>query len=225
MKILGKVILFLIIIVPIIICCVTLNKIWSEEEVYDDVNGELGDNTLVSGDEGTVNDVSGDDIGNEIEIVSGEMAGEQYESKIGEPISKLYTDATVNITVANVYAEADETSEIVGTLEKFTVINAHKYPQGWTRVADGTISGWMRTDNISFPEGGMLGTGDDAKTGVITAEPYLNMRASASTSAEIITTIPKGETITIKDSTEGWYKVTYASATGWISADYVSLNQ
>ena len=155
-----------------------------------------------------------------------ELSLEEYVSKIGTPISKLYTDATVAITVANVYEDADETSEIVGTIEKFTIINAHKYPQGWTRVTDGKISGWMRTENITFPEGGMLNTGSDtSKTGVITAEPYLNMRASASTSAEIITTIPKGTKVTIKDSTNGWYKVTYAAATGWVSADYVKIDQ
>ena len=51
------------------------------------------------------------------------------------------------------------------------------------------------------------------------------MRASASTSAQIITTIPKDATITIKDSIEGWYKVTYASATGWVSSKYVTLDK
>lgn len=224
MKILSKVILFLIIVVPIVLCCVTLNKVWNEDENnYEDVDNELENDIFSSGD--NVSNISGDDDINEIVEVSGEMAGEEYISTIGNPISKLYTDATVAITVANVYEDADENSEIVGTIEKFTVINAHKYPQGWTRVTDGTISGWMRTDNIDFPEGGMLNNGDDVQTGTITAEPYLNMRASASTSAEIITTIPKGETITIKDSTNGWYKVTYASATGWISADYVKLDQ
>ena len=127
--------------------------------------------------------------------------------------------------VANVYDEADENSEVVGTLEKFTVVTAHKYPEGWTRINNGEISGWMRTENITFPEGGNLDVAGQPKTGKITAEPYLNMRAKASTSSEVIATIPKGTTVTIKESSNGWYKVTYASATGWISADYVKLDK
>lgn len=224
MKILGRVILFLIIIVPIVVCCVTLNKVWNEDSNYEDVNSNLANNDIKSGDK--VNTSGENDNNKEIIEVSGEMAGEQYVSRIGMPISKIYTDATVAITVANVYDEADENSEIVGTMDKFTVITAHKYPEGWTRVTNGTISGWMRTENINFPSGGTLETGNnDTKTGKVTAEPYLNMRASASTSAQIITTIPKGATITIKDSIEGWYKVTYASATGWVSSKYVTLDK
>ena len=224
MKILGRVILFLIIIVPIVVCCVTLNKVWNEDSNYEDVNSNLANNDIKSGDK--VNTSGENDNNKEIIEVSGEMAGEQYVSRIGMPISKIYTDATVAITVANVYDEADENSEVVGTMDKFTVITAHKYPEGWTRVTNGTVSGWMRTENINFPSGGTLETGNnDTKTGKVTAEPYLNMRASASTSAQIITTIPKDATITIKDSIEGWYKVTYASATGWVSSKYVTLDK
>ena len=224
MKILGRVILFLIIIVPIVVCCVTLNKVWNDDSNYEDVNSNLANNDIKSGDK--VNTSGENDNNKEIIEVSGEMAGEQYVSRIGMPISKIYTDATVAITVANVYDEADENSEVVGTMDKFTVITAHKYPEGWTRVTNGTVSGWMRTENINFPSGGTLETGNnDTKTGKVTAEPYLNMRASASTSAQIITTIPKGATITIKDSIEGWYKVTYASATGWVSSKYVTLDK
>ena len=226
MKVLGRIILFIAIVVPIVVCCVTINKVWSDEENYESMNNDniLSGDSKVSGD----SDKSGDDDtkGTGITEVSGELAGETYVSKIGTPISKIYTDATVAITVANVYDEADEQSEVVGTIEKFSVITAHKYPEGWSRVTNGTISGWMRTENINFPSGGALDTGKDnnAKTGKVTAKPYLNMRASANTSAKIITTIPEGTTITIKESTSGWYKVTYASATGWVSSDYVKLD-
>ncbi len=219
MKVLGRVILFLIVVVPIIVCVVTLNNVWKDDSNYDQTNVKPGNDNIFSGDLLDLIE-SGDIKSGE---VSGEMAGEQYVSKIGSPISKIYTDATVAITVANVYDEANENSEIVGTIEKYAVITAHQYPEGWTRVSNGTISGWMRTENISFPEGGLI-SNPEVKTGKVTAEPYLNMRASTNTSAAIITTIPKGTTVTIKDTKDGWYKVTYASATGWVSSDYVKLD-
>lgn len=64
--------------------------------------------------------------------------------------------------------------------------------------------------------------------GVVTAEPYLNMRANSNTSAEIIETIPKETTVTVKDVINAgrnsvWYKVTYGEKTGYVSADYVKV--
>lgn len=216
-NVLSKVILVLIIILPIIICLITLDKVWEDDENDNTIDTEN------SGDIGSGIIVSIEDVSGETEQVTGEMAGEQYISTIGKPISKLYSDAEVSISVANVYTESNENSEIVGTLEKYTTIIAQKYPEGWSRVTNNTIAGWMRTENISFPEGATTLETDGVKIGKIKAEPYLNVRASANSNAEIITRIPNGTEITIKEEVSGWYKVTYASATGWISADYVEV--
>ena len=219
MKVLGKLIIIAIIVVPVILCVVTLNKVWSEDEINDNKNNEIQN----SGD--LLNDiiVSIEDVSGDTNEISGEMAGEQFISTIGTPISKIYSDAEVSISVANVYAESKETAEIVGTLEKHTVIIAQKYPEGWSRVTNNTVAGWMRTENITFPEGSTTLDTDDYKIGKVKAEPYLNVRASASETADIITQIPNGTEITIKEEKSGWYKVTYASATGWVSATYVEV--
>lgn len=226
MKILGKFILFLAIIIPITICFVTLNKVWDEDSEYNknvDVINPIEQGEKTSGDNNSAQSGEIDISGENVEY--GEMAGEKYVSTIGKPISKLYTDASISVGVANVYEEANETSKIVGTIEKSAVITAQKYPTGWTRVMKDGLSGWMRTDNISFPEGNTALNTDTpvGKTGKVKAD-VLRMRASASSSANIITTIPNGAVLTIKDSKDGWYKVTYASSTGWVSASYVDLN-
>lgn len=221
MKILSKVILILIIVVPIVLCVTTLNKVWSEDENRDKINAGIEESGKISGDASIFYN---EDISSEVVDESGEMAGEKFENTLGGPISKIYTDAKVAISVANVYAESSETSEIVGTLEKYTIVTAQKYSEGWSRITNDTISGWMRTENITFPEGGNLDTNGSIKTGKVKAD-VLNMRASASTSAAIITTIPNGAELTIKEEVNGWYKVTYASAIGWVSADYVVLNK
>ena len=229
MKIFSKIIPVLLIVIPIVVCIVTLQNL---NEDYEETNNDVQNETSNSGDSFvTIDDGNSSDT--ILDEITAEMAGEQYTSKIGAPISKIYTDASVAISIANVYMESDETSEIVGTLEKYAVITAQKYPSGWTRVTNNSVSGWMRTENITFPEGTgntILNTQDSpiGKTGKIKAEPHLNVRASASSSANIITTIPNGTIITNKDVASGsngeWYKVTYASATGWVSANYVILN-
>lgn len=62
--------------------------------------------------------------------------------------------------------------------------------------------------------------------GKIKAEPYLNMRSNFNSSADIIATIPNETVISIKDviKEQGkatWYKVSYDSKVGYVSADYV----
>ena len=54
----------------------------------------------------------------------------------------------------------------------------------------------------------------------------LRMRAEASTSSDIITTLDKSVAVAIlDDTTEGWYKVAYSGNTGYVSADYLIVDQ
>lgn len=52
----------------------------------------------------------------------------------------------------------------------------------------------------------------------------LNLRKSASTSATVVTTIPKNTEVTLlQNSTDGWVKVKYSSYTGFCSTRYLNL--
>ncbi|WP_455581799.1 C40 family peptidase [Dysosmobacter sp.] len=54
----------------------------------------------------------------------------------------------------------------------------------------------------------------------------LRMRAEATTSSEIVTTLNKSVAVAIlDDSTEGWYKIAYAGKTGYVSSDYLTVDQ
>ena len=54
----------------------------------------------------------------------------------------------------------------------------------------------------------------------------LRMRAETSTSSEIITTLDKSVAVAIMDdTTEGWYQVAYNGKTGYVSADYLLVDQ
>ena len=54
----------------------------------------------------------------------------------------------------------------------------------------------------------------------------LRMRAETSTSSEIITTLNKSVAVAIlDDTTEGWYQVAYNGKTGYVSADYLLVDQ
>jgi uncharacterized protein YgiM (DUF1202 family) len=166
---------------------------------------------------------------NEYKDINGKTSfkvGESFENKLGDPISKIYEDATISAAVTNIYSESSETSEIVGKLEKYTVVTAQKFEQGWSRVS-GTdsngikISGWTKTANVSYSDNQSLTTSPTIQTGTVTAEPYLNVRLNPNTNATILTKVNKGEKVNIEDSANGWYKITVNGVTGWVSADFV----
>lgn len=54
----------------------------------------------------------------------------------------------------------------------------------------------------------------------------LRMRAEASTSSSIITTLNKDVAVAVlDDSIDGWYKISFNGNTGFVSADYLSVDQ
>lgn len=58
-----------------------------------------------------------------------------------------------------------------------------------------------------------------AKIGTTTAS-YLNIRAGAGTNYRVVGGLWKGTSVTILEESSGWYKI----SSGWISANYVRLN-
>lgn len=52
----------------------------------------------------------------------------------------------------------------------------------------------------------------------------LNLRSSASTDASIYTTIPRGAAVVVGDKVnDGWYKVVYRGALGYVSSEFVTF--
>lgn len=56
---------------------------------------------------------------------------------------------------------------------------------------------------------------------VVTADPSLNLRTSASVDSSSITSIPKGEVITVTAECNGWAMTTYKGHSGWVSLQYL----
>lgn len=62
-----------------------------------------------------------------------------------------------------------------------------------------------------------------ATTKTATTTENLNLRSKANTSGTILTTIPKGKTVTLlsEKNANGWYKVSYEGKTGYVSGSYL----
>ena len=72
----------------------------------------------------------------------------------------------------------------------------------------------------------MAAEGDIAVRAGVTTGTSLRLRAEASTSSSILTTLNKDTTLAILDQPiTGWYKVAYAGKTGFVSADYLAIDE
>ena len=61
-----------------------------------------------------------------------------------------------------------------------------------------------------------------AKTGTVTASS-LNMRKSANSDSKVVAVLKKGATVTIKDTSGSWYKVTSGGKTGYVYKKYIKV--
>ena len=68
--------------------------------------------------------------------------------------------------------------------------------------------------------------GDIAVNVGATTGSNLRLRAEASTDSSIVTTLNKGVAVSVLDtSVEGWYKISFNGNTGYVSADYMIIDQ
>ena len=61
-----------------------------------------------------------------------------------------------------------------------------------------------------------------AKSGTVTASS-LNIRQKASSESDVIGRLREGDTVTIKDSSGSWYKVSAGGTTGYVAKKYISV--
>ena len=221
MKIFWRLVVVLIIAVPIFICWKSLQTVWQEDDLT--YSGEKID-TQKSGDLQQIQQYIDDE---EKKVTASNLGdGVEYDITGINIASKVYENAEVAISLANVYKDHDETSEVLGKLEKGSLITIQKYDNGWSTVTNYTLSGWMKTENIKLPEDSdnmTLAQPGDNKTGTVNVSDSLNMRESASTAAKVIKSLSNGTVVTILETKDGWYKVKVGDVTGWVSADYVKV--
>jgi cell wall-associated NlpC family hydrolase len=101
---------------------------------------------------------------------------------------------------------------------------------GWYPVTYGNLSGYMSSNYLSVTlDGTSTNTAASASSsstvyGRVTASPYLNLRASASTTGDKVGTASYGALVEILESSNGWYKIVYNGTTAYASADYITYN-
>ena len=140
--------------------------------------------------------------------------------------SALLERSSVKIAITmenlNLRDKASTSGRILTTIPKGKTVTilSEKDENGWYKVSYDGKTGYVSRSYLTTSNS----TPAVSKTG--TATENLNLRDKASTSGKILTTIPKGKTVTILSEKDenGWYKVSYGGKTGYVSGSYLTTS-
>ncbi len=145
-------------------------------------------------------------------------------------------NATVATNGLNVRASASIGAGVVTVLPKGAQVSILEGPIGsdgysWYRISSSSGNGWVAGEFLSFGGGGSTGGSGGNSGGIgpgttaVVSDGPINLRKTAGTSGQVITTIPTGTKLSVSDgpvSANGysWVYVTTPNFTsGWVAAE------
>ena len=131
-----------------------------------------------------------------------------------------YAVVTSAASTLNMRREAGMSSPVLLTIPRGETVIVSEPGKEWHRVRYHGVTGYCSAAYLSL---GMAGAGQDsALTAVVdTASGPLNLRASASTQGKVLTTIPRGLTLTVLARGADWCAVSYNGRTGFVMTKYL----
>jgi uncharacterized protein YgiM (DUF1202 family) len=139
-------------------------------------------------------------------------------------VSGYQTTANLNLR-----SKASTNGEILKTIPKGKTLTYISTSGSWIKVKYQTTTGWVSSDYVKkVNEKAKVEPATVVKSAVVTSNSLayttkanLNLRSSASTKGSILTTIPKGKSVTYVSKSGSWFKVKYGGKTGWVSSSYL----
>lgn len=134
----------------------------------------------------------------------------------------------------NLRKSASKTAKILTTIPRNTVITVIERGKTWSEVKYNGKTGFVMNEFLTFGDSEELpDSGSSTKPGtdsttkyskakVTTASGSLNLRKKASSSATILTTIPRHTVIDVLDIDGTWTKVTYNGKTGYVKSTFLT---
>lgn len=119
----------------------------------------------------------------------------------------------VTADVLNLRSGKSLTSSVIGKIPQNTTLTIQETSGNWYKVTYDGKTGYVSADYVTL-------TTDTTTTGVVNATT-LNVRKSASTSAEIVGTLKNGTVINLVSKSGDWYYMTYGSLKGYVSAEFI----
>ncbi|TCI28963.1 hypothetical protein EVJ33_11215 [Exiguobacterium sp. SL-10] len=130
----------------------------------------------------------------------------------------------MNTSILNVRSSTSTASQIVGKLTKGSVVTVYSTSNNWAQIDFNGQKRYVSASYLSLKSASNQETAQPSKEYI--AQENVNVRVSRTTSSSVITTIPKGSTVTYLASygaTGSWLKVSYNGKTGYVAARYFTI--
>ncbi|MFH1880511.1 MAG: SH3 domain-containing protein, partial [Bacillota bacterium] len=165
---------------------------------------------------------------------------EDDSQQSGDPIPAVVMTASGSLNLRD-----QPYGSVLTQIPQGTTVDVYSKGSAWCYLQYNGVFGYVMTAYLSFDTEDSQQNADTADTGdsgetddstrqtdisaatsaTVTVETgSLNMRASRSETAAVLTTIPNGATVPILSQTSGWCKVSYGAFQGYVQTKYLSVS-
>ena len=126
----------------------------------------------------------------------------------------------------NVRAEANEEAEVIGKIYPNGAATVVEVTGDWTKITSGTVTGYVASQYIVVGDEDVCKSASK-KEATVTADT-LKLRKEANLECGVRALLSLNEKVTVLEDealAEGWYKVQRGNDTGYVSADYVTVER
>jgi mannosyl-glycoprotein endo-beta-N-acetylglucosaminidase len=154
-------------------------------------------------------------------------AAESTSAKVTVNSQLSFTTKYVNVASGslNLRATASTSGSIITSLSKGTAVTVYSEANGWAKVSANGKDGFVSTSFLSSANPTVKpsspATASVTKYVNVTSGS-LNLRATASTSGSVITSLSKGTAVTVYSEANGWAKVSANGKDGFVSTSFLS---
>ena len=135
------------------------------------------------------------------------------------------TTKTATVKVAlNLRASGSLSAKIITVLPRGAKVTVTKTSGSWSQVRYGSKTGWVANQYLSSTSSSASSSSSSSPAASVTKKTTaaLNLRASGSLSAKVLTVIPRGGKVTVTKTSGSWSQVRYGSRTGWVANRYLA---
>lgn len=134
-----------------------------------------------------------------------------------EPVQTGPQHATATTTV-NVRSSDSEQADKLGKVTGGETVQVQEVlVNGWTKIVYDGKDGYIKSEYLQMQESA---AGAEV-IGTVTASTNINVRASASETADRLGVLAGGESVDLLENLDGWCKIRYNNQIGYVKSDYV----
>lgn len=133
--------------------------------------------------------------------------------------------AKVTATSLTVRATPSTSGAIVGKITKGHTVDIVDESKGWAKITYNGKEAWISSQYINKTQTNSTSNANSTSKLAVVNASSLNVRSSATTSASIVTNLPRNSKVTVIKESGSWSQIKTASGqTGWVASQYLKAD-